>query len=87
MKKRPNVLWICTDQQRYDTLGCTGNKFVKTPSIDALAKDGVIGPCDQKQWERDMWSSGTVKKGEGWLRMRCRINTEYTIITFYIYVN
>ncbi len=34
---RPNILWICTDQQRYDTLGCTGNNFVKTPNIDTLA--------------------------------------------------
>lgn len=37
----PNILWICTDQQRYDTLGCYGNEFVDTPNIDALANDGV----------------------------------------------
>ena len=37
----PNVLWICTDQQRYDTLGCYGNEFVRTPSVDGLAADGV----------------------------------------------
>ncbi len=35
---RPNILWICTDQQRGDTLGCTGNRFVTTPNIDALAR-------------------------------------------------
>ena len=28
---RPNILWICADQQRWDTLGCTGNRFVRTP--------------------------------------------------------
>lgn len=39
---RPNILWICTDQQRYDTLGCTGNTFVQTPNIDRLAADGVL---------------------------------------------
>jgi len=38
---RPNILWICTDQQRFDTLGCTGNKFVKTPHIDALAEESA----------------------------------------------
>lgn len=37
----PNVLWICTDQQRYDTLGCTGNRFVRTPHLDRLAEEGV----------------------------------------------
>ena len=29
MPDRPNILWICTDQQRADTLGCTGNPFVR----------------------------------------------------------
>jgi arylsulfatase A-like enzyme len=38
---RPNVLWICTDQQRYDTLGCYGNEFVDTPHLDRLAERGV----------------------------------------------
>ena len=38
---KPNVLWICTDHQRYDTLGCYGNNFVKTPSLDRLAREGV----------------------------------------------
>ncbi|MBQ7011160.1 MAG: sulfatase-like hydrolase/transferase [Clostridia bacterium] len=39
--KRPNILWLCTDQQRADSLGCYGNPFVRTPNIDALAKSGV----------------------------------------------
>lgn len=38
---RPNVLWICTDSQRWDTLGCYGNDHVSTPNIDALADNGV----------------------------------------------
>ena len=41
MNKRPNILWICTDQQRADTLGCYGNPFVRTPNIDQLAREGV----------------------------------------------
>lgn len=39
---RPNILWICTDQQRWDTLGCYGNEFVRTPVIDKLAADGML---------------------------------------------
>lgn len=39
---RPNVLWICTDQQRFDTLGCYGNQFVRTPNLDRLAERGVL---------------------------------------------
>ena len=37
----PNILWICTDQQRYDTIGALGNPYVSTPNIDRLVNDGV----------------------------------------------
>ena len=40
--ERPNILWICTDQQRFDTLGCYGNRFARTPAIDRLAEEGVL---------------------------------------------
>jgi arylsulfatase A-like enzyme len=40
--KKPNILWICTDQQRWDTLGCYGNEHVKSPNIDKLAAEGVL---------------------------------------------
>lgn len=39
--KKPNVLFIMTDQQRYDMLSCAGNRFVSTPSLDKLATNGV----------------------------------------------
>jgi arylsulfatase len=42
MSQQPNILWICTDQQRFDTLGCMGNRFVNTPNLDALASGGVL---------------------------------------------
>lgn len=41
-RERPNVLWICSDEQRFDTLGCYGNEFVATPNIDRLAQSGVL---------------------------------------------
>jgi arylsulfatase A-like enzyme len=34
-------LFITTDQQRWDSLGCNGNKFCRTPNIDALATSGI----------------------------------------------
>ena len=40
-EKHPNVLFIMTDQQRWDALGCAGNLEIKTPNIDRLAKGGV----------------------------------------------
>ena len=39
--EKPNILWICTDQQRYDTIGALGNPYVSTPNIDSLVADGV----------------------------------------------
>jgi len=38
--KRPNVLFLMTDQQRWDALGCV-NPIVKTPNLDALAARGI----------------------------------------------
>ena len=41
MQDRPNILWICTDQQRADLLGCYGSSAARTPNLDALAAGGV----------------------------------------------
>jgi arylsulfatase A-like enzyme len=35
------ILFITTDQQRYDALGCNGNEIARTPVVDRLAADGV----------------------------------------------
>lgn len=40
-EKQPNVLFIMTDQQRWDAMSCAGNLEIKTPNIDRLARDGV----------------------------------------------
>lgn len=37
---RPNFLFFITDQHRADHLGCYGNREVRTPAIDALARAG-----------------------------------------------
>jgi len=39
---RPNILLIVTDQQRFDSLGCTGAHWVRTPNLDRLAAGGVL---------------------------------------------
>jgi len=38
----PNILFVLTDDQRRDSLGCYGNKEVRTPHIDRLASEGVV---------------------------------------------
>ncbi|MBS3764854.1 MAG: sulfatase-like hydrolase/transferase, partial [Planctomycetes bacterium] len=37
----PNILWITTDQQRYDTIGALGNPHINTPNLDRLCAEGV----------------------------------------------
>lgn len=37
----PNLIFILTDDQRFDALGCV-NPLVQTPTMDALAKRGVL---------------------------------------------
>jgi arylsulfatase len=38
---QPNILWICTDQQRWDTLSFLRHRGARTPSIDRLASEGT----------------------------------------------
>jgi arylsulfatase A-like enzyme len=35
------ILFVTTDQQRYDTLGCNGGTLARTPVIDGLAAQGI----------------------------------------------
>ena len=39
---KPNILFIWTDQQNFGLLSCEGNKYVKTPNLDRLAKEGAL---------------------------------------------
>ena len=38
---KPNVLLIITDQMSANMMSCTGNPYVKTPNLDALAASGI----------------------------------------------
>jgi arylsulfatase A-like enzyme len=40
--ERPNILILLTDDQRWDAMGCAGNRIVKTPQMDRLAREGVF---------------------------------------------
>lgn len=37
----PNILFIFTDQQRFDSMGCYGQSLDVTPNLDNLADEGV----------------------------------------------
>lgn len=39
--RRPNILFVLTDDQRWDALGLAGHKHLKTPHLDRLGREGV----------------------------------------------
>ncbi|HUX55545.1 MAG TPA: sulfatase-like hydrolase/transferase [Bacteroidales bacterium] len=40
-EQKPNLLFIMTDQQRFDALSIAGNSVLKTPNLDRLARQGA----------------------------------------------
>jgi len=40
-EQRPNIIFIITDDQRWDALNYAGNELIRTPNMDKLAQEGV----------------------------------------------
>ncbi|MCA9117344.1 MAG: sulfatase [Planctomycetaceae bacterium] len=40
--RQPNLIFVLTDDQRFDALGCMGNESISTPHLDALASRGAL---------------------------------------------
>jgi arylsulfatase A-like enzyme len=58
------VLLITTDQQRYDSLGCTGGTVAKTPIIDGLARNGIVYREARNQSPVCMPARSTILTGQ-----------------------
>jgi arylsulfatase A-like enzyme len=39
---RPNIIFLVTDDQRADAMGCAGNPVIHTPNMDKLAAEGTL---------------------------------------------
>lgn len=39
--RRPNVIFMMTDDQRWDAMSCAGNRILRTPNMDRIANGGV----------------------------------------------
>src|SRR6201996_8830828 len=37
----PNILWVCTDQQRFDTIQNLSNSVIHTPNLARFARESV----------------------------------------------
>ena len=40
--RTPNIIFLLTDDQRWDALGAAGNPIIQTPQMDKLAQEGVM---------------------------------------------
>src|SRR3954465_6267238 len=40
--RRPNILFLMTDQHRTDCVGAYGNTAIRTPNLDRIAREGVL---------------------------------------------
>jgi arylsulfatase A-like enzyme len=40
-EKKPNIIVLLTDDQRWDTMGCAGNSIIQTPNMDDMAQNGI----------------------------------------------
>ncbi len=41
LKKRPNIIYIMTDDHASHAMSCYGSKINKTPNLDRIADQGV----------------------------------------------
>ncbi len=42
MTRKPNLLFILTDQQRSDTMECYGNSLIRTPNLNSLVRESSV---------------------------------------------
>lgn len=40
--QKPNIIFVLTDDQRWDALGVAGNAIIQTPNLDRLARHGTL---------------------------------------------
>ncbi|MCB0689943.1 MAG: sulfatase [Saprospiraceae bacterium] len=42
LQQKPNIIFLLTDDQRWDALGAMGNHDIYTPNLDQMAKEGIM---------------------------------------------
>ncbi|HSH19621.1 MAG TPA: sulfatase, partial [Draconibacterium sp.] len=86
--ERPNILWLTSEDNNIDWVGCYGNPNAETPNIDALAEEGfqymhcyANAPVCSPQ--RSTWITGIHAISMGTHPMRSRNPIPHDIISYY----
>ncbi len=93
MDKRPNILFLMSDEHRADVAGFEGNNVVRTPHLDRLAESGVTfrnayTPSPICVPARQCMMSGRLPKTcgcEGWVDLEPRYRTFARELSRYAY--
>ncbi|NRB27200.1 MAG: sulfatase [Roseibacillus sp.] len=70
-EERPNIVFLLSDDQCTYSMGCYGNGEVKTPHLDALAKDGMAFDCHYVSTAICMGSRANIMTGKFEFRHGC----------------
>ena len=63
MAGRPNIILVCADQQRMDSLACYGNRFISSPGTSAMAANGMVFDRAFTPWPVCTPARGTMWTG------------------------
>jgi arylsulfatase A-like enzyme len=85
---RPNILWLTSEDNSVDWIGCYGNPHADTPNIDKLATEGVqymhcyanVPVCAPT---RSTWITGVYALSMGTHPMRSRYPIPHDTIKYY----
>ncbi len=87
-EERPNILWLTSEDNSVDWIGCYGNPHAETPNIDKLATEGFqymhcyanVPVCAPM---RSTWITGVYALSMGTHPMRSRYPIPHQTIKYY----
>ncbi len=87
--QKPNFIFILTDDQRHDALGCAGNSLIRTPNLDALAERGIhfentFVTCSICSPSRATCLTGRYGSANGVMRVGGGLNEDEKTIAHYL---
>ncbi|HKK64080.1 MAG TPA: sulfatase-like hydrolase/transferase, partial [Bacteroidales bacterium] len=87
-QESPNILWLTSEDNNVDWIGCYGNPYAETPNIDKLASEGfrythVYASAPVCAPSRSTWITGVNAISMGTHPMRSRYDIPHDVIKYY----